>query len=141
MQKSDFEVWRKSFQVNRKNRDRIGGHKCNLDHEWSKCYRKKFRRQHTKAIALGLQDYQWLVNKAQIEEWDEASDFEEFFEADSYYYAEEDNSADLEYDYGDPDDYTYFGMDDFGMSNVFYDPDYPEDLDRFMDRFDDFLKS
>jgi len=75
MQKSDFVVWKKSFQLSRKNRDRVGGHKCNLDHEWAKNSKKKLRRQHTKAIALGLQDYQWLVNKAQIEEWDEAYGF------------------------------------------------------------------
>ena len=130
--------------MSHKNRDRIGGHKCNLDHEWSKCYRKKFRRQHSKAIALGLQDYNLMIEEQQVE-WDEIYGFEEFFEADPYDYInefeEEDNSADLEYDYSEPDDYTYFGMDDFGMSKVFHDPDYPEDLDTFMDRFDDFLKS
>jgi len=84
MQKSDFVVWKKSFQLSRKNRDRVGGHKCNLDHEWAKNSKKKLRRQHTKAIALGLQDYQWLVNKAQIEEWDEAYGFEDFFKPYGY---------------------------------------------------------
>jgi len=89
---------------------------------------------------LGLQDYNLMIEEQQVE-WDEIYGFEEFFEADPYDYInefeeEEDNGEDLEYDYSEPDDYNYFGMDDSSSFNV-----YPEDLDTFMDRFDDFLKS
>ena len=135
MQKSDFVVWKKSFQLSRKNRDRVGGHKCNLDHEWSKCYRKKLRRQHIEQIALGMAEYNQAIWDEQGA-WDEAYSLEEFIEDESW-----DDPYDPYGPYGyskyegeEKDDFKDY--DDSSSFNV-----YPEDLDTFMDRFDDFLKS
>jgi len=136
LQKSDFVVWKKSFQLSYKNRDRAGGHQCNLNHEWDKADRKKLRRQRNKVIALGLQEH-YLTIEEQQAEWDKACccdehpwsrwfGFEEFIEDESW---------------DDPYGYSEFEgeeKDDFEDYD-YIDPDSPEDLDTFMDRFDDFL--
>ena len=94
LQKSDFVVWKKSFQLSYKNRDRAGGHQCNLNHEWDKADRKKLRRQRNKVIALGLQEH-YLTIEEQQAEWDKACccdehpwsrwfGFEEFIEDESW---------------------------------------------------------
>ena len=76
-------------------------------------------------IALGLAEYNQAIWDEQGA-WDEAYGLEEFIEDESW---------------DDPYGYSEFEgeeKDDFEDYD-YIDPDYPEDLDTFMDRFDDFM--
>jgi len=106
MQKSDFQKRPLFHTISHKLRDRVGGHQCNLNHEWTKANRKKLRRQHVEAIILGMQEYHLMI-EAQIEEQNETYGFENFFDD---YYREPEPEPEPEEDpwdyYPEPEDYA-----------------------------------